>query len=184
MAAPIELSDSLCAEFSRLNDRQSNERMASRLRQINRKKMHRFLDSLGVRTTDEMVDRRRMLDELDRADSAYKVIMDTATALVFPRSQHHGRHTTFTQCSTRQTARSRQDSTEYTRPTYVPASKYPLPMRPIQFMPTQDARNAARVMTLSRLRQNQPVSSELDPELLDDGPGLPGIDIAKISVIT
>jgi hypothetical protein len=157
--------------------------MASRLRQINRRKLHRFLDSLSVHTTGEMVDRRQVLDELDRADSDYQVIRDTATALVFPRSQHYGRHTTFTQHSKQRTARCSQDSTESAKPTYVPASRYPLPMQPIPFMPTQDAKTAVRVMALSRLRRNQPVSSEFDPESLDDSPGLPGINVAKISII-
>jgi hypothetical protein len=157
--------------------------MGSRLRQINRKKMQRFLDSLSVRTTDEMTERRRMLDQLDRADSQYQIVRDTATALVFSPSQHHTRYTTFTQHSSHQTARSNQEATEVQPPTYIPASKYPLPMRPLQFMPTQDAKNAVRVMTLSRLRSNQPISSEIDPALLVVNPPLPNLDIAKIAIV-
>jgi hypothetical protein len=130
-----------------------------------------------------MVDRRRMLDELDRADSQYQVVRDTATALIFPPSQHHARYTTFTQHSIRQTARSNQEPTKVSPPTYIPASKYPLPMRPTQFMPTQDTKNAARVMTLSRLRHNQPISSEIDPALLAANPPLPNLDTAKIAVV-
>jgi hypothetical protein len=124
-----------------------------------------------------MINRRRMLDQ---ADSQYQVVRDTATALVFHPSQHHTRYTAFTQHSSHQTARSNQEATEVSPPTYIPASKYPLPMRPIQFMPTQDAKNAARVMTL---RRNQPISSEIDPALLAANPLLPNLDTAKIAVV-
>jgi hypothetical protein len=55
-------------------------------------------------------------------------------------------------------------------------------MKPPPFLPSRDAKNASRIMNLSRLRGAIPHGSEIDPALLDDGIELPDISVAKYAL--
>lgn len=149
--------------------------------ELNRKKMQKFLNSLHVTTRAEIEGRRRFTQELYGANSEFETIRNTASSIVFARDRTQ-RHDTVGQRQT-SSRRAIQDPPPEKRPRYIPASKYPLPMQPPQFVLKDKGKNAARVMNLSKMRATKPIHSQIDDNPLpDEGSHIPTIDVERIDV--
>lgn len=148
--------------------------------ELNRKKMQRFLDSLHVTTRAEIEGRRRFSQELSGANMEFETIRNTASSIVFARERTQRPDMS----SLRPTiARRHIEEQPEKRPRYIPASKYPLPMQPPQFILKDKGQNASRVMNLSKLRATKPIRSQIDDNPLpDEGGNMPSIDVERIDV--
>ena len=123
--------------------------------QINRKKLGRFLDSLKGRTTEELQERKRIGEKYICIESNFLTIKDTTSQVLL---DNHLRRTRDSYLSTKPPETS-TITQEEDRPKYIPASKYPLPMSPMQYRPAQKCKNASRLLNLSKLRPQRSHSS-------------------------
>jgi hypothetical protein len=154
--------------------------MESKVHRLNRKKLHRFLDSLRVHTVEEIHERRRMIDGLAVVQARYEDIREAASATLVSREHYPARYQTFRSHTETAPARTYETAPRETSPLYVPASKFPLPMKPPPFLTKRDSRNASRVLQLSHLRPDQP-HSEVDLESLVEPANLPRLQIDKLA---
>jgi hypothetical protein len=151
--------------------------MESQVRILNRKKMKRFLQSLRIRTNEELQERKRLIDNLEMAQDRFVNLRSDVTATIFPRSAYKRRHEMLSGPSTHRTfAVSAED--EPMEPKFLPASRFPLPMKPPPFLPSKESRNAKRILNLSRLRETTAIHTEVDPALITPSVPLPDIAIA------
>ena len=132
---------------------------------LNRKKMKQFLESLQIRTHEEIEGRKKFNDAVTSANSDYQTIRNAVSSLFFSRNRVPSRATcgVHTNSSRRSMPKERE-----TKPRYIPASRYALPMQIMGFMPRQEGNNAVRIMQLSRLRPTKPIHSEIDDHPVPD----------------
>jgi hypothetical protein len=152
--------------------------MESKVHILNRKKMKRFLQSLRVRTTEELEERKRLLENLDMVDNRFKSVRDQVTATIFRRTEYEPRHEMLSAQSTHRSA-SVSDNGRAMKPRFRPASRFPLPMKPPPFLPSKGSKNAKRVMNVGRLRETPAIHSEIDPALIAPDVTLPRLAIAQ-----
>ncbi|KAK8875692.1 hypothetical protein M9Y10_005867 [Tritrichomonas musculus] len=119
---------------------------------INRQKLNRFLDSLKVRTSEELNERKRIGEKYISVENNFLTIKDTATQVVF--SSNPSRVYRESHLSVKPQTKY-IDPQEDEQPKYIPASKYPLPMSPMQYKPAQKCKNASRLLNLSKLRSQR-----------------------------
>lgn len=150
--------------------------------QINRKKLGRFLESLKVRTSEELNERKRIGEEYVFVENNYLTIKENASHAVF--SNNHTRVIREPLDSLRNQSRSVLNNEEE-HPKYIPASKYPLPMYPMQYKPAQKCKNASRLLNLSKLRPQRSRSASAAP-IKREVPkvSFPGFTVEKIDVDT
>lgn len=128
--------------------------------QINRKKLGRFLESLKVRTSEELNERKRIGENYVIIENNYLTIKDNASQAIF--SNNPTRIIREPLCTLKTQSRSTL-SNEEDQPKYIPASKYPLPMSPMQYKPPQKCTNASRLLNLSKLRPQRSRSASAVP---------------------
>lgn len=148
--------------------------------QINRKKLGRFLESLKVRTSEELNERKRISEEYVFVENNYLTIKDNASRAVFSNNPSR---ISREPCLPFKTQSKSTLSTEEEKPRYIPASKYPLPMCPMQYKPPQKCSNASRLLNLSKLRpqRSRSASEAMVKKNVRKSPYL-GLNVDKIEV--
>lgn len=119
---------------------------------INTKKLNRFLDSLKIRTTEELNAKKKIGQEYMDIEAEYETVKEIATTAVLAKER--SRKYRGSSLSLKPPDPSFYHN-EDPVPKYVPASKYPLPMSPMPFKPSQKSKNASRLFNLSKLRQHR-----------------------------
>ena len=149
---------------------------------LNRNKLSRFVDSLKVRTSEEIYERQRIGDEYFAAEQEFQAIRQNVNSVIHPKSYTKRNRPAYTDSRIKQKPIPTFE-TEYNNdnPKYIPASKYALPMIPIEMKPSNQYKNAARILNLSRLRPKKPYS-EVNPDDFLPQQSLPGVNIEKIEV--
>ena len=139
--------------------------------------MERFLRSLDVHVKESKRDRSDVRSRFSEITDQYKNLSKTATSKLLEKvpAVRTRAQTMLNKKTYNYNATERQTS----KPKYIPASQYPVPMQPRLFKPKVNSFNAERVAKLAEMRPVKVVFEE-EPPIPDDSNKVPVIDIEHI----